>query len=139
MKSALVSLTLAVMAMGMLFVSSASAKARRVDHFSHTGTFVSAAHGKLAMTGHNGKEHTHAMAKDAKIMIDGKVGTLAGLTKGMHISVTTDKTGNVTAVTTLAAPVATAAAAVKPVSPAPVSTPVATAPAAKTPAVKPAK
>jgi hypothetical protein len=128
-----------MVAMGMLLVGSASAKARKVDHFSHTGIFVSAANGKLVMTGRNGKEHTHAMAKDAKIMIDGKAGALTGLTKGMHVSVTTDKTGNVTAVTTQAAPVVKATAAAKQHSPAPVSTPVATAPTVKTQAATPAK
>ncbi len=139
MRSALISLSVAVMAMGMLFVSSASAKARKVDHLSHTGTFVSAANGKLVMTGRNGQEHTHAMAKDAKIMIDGKAGALTGLKKGTHISVTTDKSGNVTAVTTLAAPVVKTTAAAKPASPAPVSTRAATHPASNTPAATPAK
>ncbi|MBI3839366.1 MAG: hypothetical protein HY288_15715 [Planctomycetia bacterium] len=139
MRSALVTLSMAVMSMGMLFVTSASAKARKVEHLSHTGTFVSVSSGKLVMTGQNGKEHTHAMAKDAKITIDGKAGALAGLKKGMFISVTTDKTGNVTAVTTLAAPVVKAAAAAKPAHPAPASTPAGAHPASSTPPATPAK
>jgi hypothetical protein len=123
MKSALVTLSMAAMAMGILFVSSASAKARKADHLSHTGTFVSASNGKLVMTGRNGKEHTHAVAKDVKVMIDGKAGALAGLKKGMHISVTMDKTGNVTAITTLAAQPGSAAAAVHPANCTPPVTP----------------
>jgi hypothetical protein len=139
MRSGLVTLSMAVVAVGILFVGSASAKARTADHRSHTGTFVSASGGNLVITGRNGKEHTHTVAKDAKITIDGKAGALAGLKKGMHVSVTTDKTGNVTTITTLAAPVVKAMAAAKPVSPAPVSTPVATAPAAKGSATTPVK
>jgi hypothetical protein len=138
MRSVLVTLSLAVMAIGMLYVSSASAKARKVDHLSHTGTFVSAANGKLVMTGRNGKEHTHAVAKDVKVMIDGKAGALPGLTKGTHISVTTDKTGNVTAVTALAAPVVKATTAAKPGIPAPASAPIVTHPANNTPTATPA-
>jgi hypothetical protein len=125
MKFAVVTLSVAVMAMGMLLVSPASAKAHKANHLSHTGTFVSASNGKLVMTGHNGKEHTHAMAKDAKIMIDGKAGALTGLKKGANISVTMDKTGNVTAVSTLPAPVAkttTTAGTVTPAVAKPLST-----------------
>jgi hypothetical protein len=114
---------LAVVAIGLLFVGSASAKARKVDPTSHTGTFVSATNGKLVMTGRNGKEHTHAMAKDAKVTIDGKAGALAGLKKGTHVSVTTDKTGNVTAVTTLAAPIAKAKTIARPASTTPAAVP----------------
>lgn len=123
MRSALVTLSMAAMAIGIVFVSSASAKARKADHLSYTGTFVSASNGKLVMTGRNGKEHTHAVAKDVKVTIDGKAGALAGLKKGMHISVTTDKTGNVTSVTTPLAQPGSAAAAAKPANSAPPVTP----------------
>jgi hypothetical protein len=116
MRSAFVILSVALMATGMLFVTSASAKVHKANHLSHTGTFVSASNGKLVMTGRNGKEHTHAVAKDAKIMIDGKAGTLAGLKKGTHISVTTDTTGSVTAVTTPVASPAKGATTAKPAS-----------------------
>jgi hypothetical protein len=46
---------------------SAEAKARGtgVTHTAHSGTFVSAAGGKLVMTGRNGKEHSHPLAKPA--------------------------------------------------------------------------
>jgi hypothetical protein len=123
MRSAFVSLSVAVMAMGMSFVTSASAKVHKSDHLSHTGTFVSVSNGKLMMTGKNGKEHTHAMAKDAKVMIDGKAGTLAGLKKGTQINVTTDKTGTVTAITTLVVPTTKATTTAKPASTTPAVTP----------------
>jgi hypothetical protein len=139
MKSLLVTLSVAVMGMGMLFVSSASAKAHRTDSTMHTGTVVSVAHGNLVMTGQQGKQHTRAMAKNAKITIDGKAGAVAGLKKGMHVSVTTDTTGNVTAVSTVAAPAAKATTVAKPATPAPVTTPAAVKPVSSAAPAVPAK
>jgi hypothetical protein len=72
----------------------------KAKHHSHTGTFVSASADKLVMTGHNGKEHTHPVAKSVTVTIDGKPGQLAALKKGMQITVTTDANGTVTAIST---------------------------------------
>ena len=131
MRFVAISMSVAVLALGMM-VAAASAKAPKnvtADHHqgTHYGTFVSSADGKLVMTGPNGKEHRHAVAKDVKFTIDGKPSTLAAFTKGMHISVTTDKTGNITVVSTVTAkpvaakpatttPVTKAAAPIKPAS-----------------------
>jgi hypothetical protein len=117
----------ALLAVGM-FVTAAEAKPRTQNH-PHTGTFVSATAGKLVMTGRAGKEHSHALAKDVKVTIDGKPGAVAGLKKGMTVSVTTDTSGAVTSIATVAAKPVTAA---KPATPA--STPAAPA----TTPVKPA-
>jgi len=113
MRFAVVTMSVAVLALG-LCVSSVQAKTKRAEHLSHHGTFVSASAGKLVMLGRNGKEHNHIVAKDVKVTIDGKPGTLAALKKGTHVSVTTDANGNVTAVTTLAAVAATPPAPVQP-------------------------
>jgi hypothetical protein len=129
MKLAVLTVAVAVMAMGM-FATSASAKAHRGDRLTHAGTVASAGGGKLVMTGRNGKDHTHAVAKDAKITIDGKAGTLEGLHKGMHVSVTTDHSGNVMAISTVAVtPTAPAAATSTTATPAK-ATPAKTAPPA---------
>jgi hypothetical protein len=105
----------AALAVGM-FVTSAEAKAK-TQTLSHHGTFVSASAGKMVMTGRNGKEHTHVVAKNVAVTIEGKPAALAGLKKGMHVSVTTDTNGAVTAISTRAAkPVASASTPVKPAS-----------------------
>ena len=58
------------------------------DH-EHEGTVVSVTETKLTMTDKDGKEHSHDVGTDAKIMIDGKDGKLADLKKGDKIKVTT--------------------------------------------------
>jgi hypothetical protein len=65
---------------------------------THDGTVVKAGDGKLTMTGKDGKEHSHNVAKDAKVTINGKPGKLDDLKEGMMITVTTDDNNNVTAV-----------------------------------------
>jgi hypothetical protein len=53
---------------------------------------VKAADGKLIMTDKDGKnEHSHFVAKDAKITVDGKPGKLEDLKPGQVIRVTTKK------------------------------------------------
>jgi hypothetical protein len=55
----------------------------------HEGMVVKAGGAKLTMTmkGEE-KEHTHAVAKDAKITLDGKATKLEELKKGYHVAVT---------------------------------------------------
>ena len=56
---------------------------------THEGKVVKVEAGKLTMTDKDGKnEHSHAVAKDAKITIDGKDGKLTDLKKGDKITVT---------------------------------------------------
>jgi len=61
----------------------------------HEGKVVEAAKGKLTMTDLDGKnKHTHQVADNAKITLDGKVAKLDELKSGYTVEVTTDgKTG----------------------------------------------
>lgn len=68
---------------------------------THEGTVVSAGNGKLVMTGTDGKEHSHDIGPDVVVTVNGKMGTLESLTKGMHIRVMTDAAGTVVAVSTV--------------------------------------
>ncbi len=60
---------------------------------THEGTFVKIDEQKLelVMKDKDGKEHTHKVAKDAKITIDAKAVKLADLKKDTKIKVTMDK------------------------------------------------
>jgi len=58
----------------------------------HEGKVVRVAEGKLVMTDTDGKnEHSHFVAKDAKITVDGKDSRLEDLKPGHMIRVTTKK------------------------------------------------
>ena len=63
---------------------------------THEGTVVKAENGKLFMKHKDGgKEHSHTLAPDAKITIDGRPAKLEDLKAGFSITVTTkpgDKT-----------------------------------------------
>jgi hypothetical protein len=62
---------------------------------THEGKVVSAADGKLTMTDKDGKNpHTHAVAPDATITIDGKAGKLSDLKAGTIVKVTAEKKGD---------------------------------------------
>lgn len=57
----------------------------------HEGTVVKTAEGKLTMTMKGStKQHSHDVAKNAKITIDGKQAKLDDLREGMVITVTTN-------------------------------------------------
>ena len=61
------------------------------DDKTHEGTVVSASAGKLTMTmTGDDKKHTHDVAQNAKISLDGKAAKLEDLKMGFHIKVTTD-------------------------------------------------
>jgi len=66
----------------------------KADASTHEGKVVSAAGTKLIMTDKDGKEHTHTLAADAKVSVDGRNAKVEDLRPGMRIRVTTDK-GNV--------------------------------------------
>jgi hypothetical protein len=51
----------------------------------------------MTMTG-DSKKHTHDVARDAKITVDGKAAKLEDLKEGFHIKVTTDDKNVVKAV-----------------------------------------
>ncbi len=56
---------------------------------THEGTVVSVSGDKLTMRDNDGKEMTHTLARDAKVMCDGKECQLSDLKPGMRIWVTT--------------------------------------------------
>jgi hypothetical protein len=56
---------------------------------THEGTVVSVSKDKIVMKGADKKEHTHTLAKDAKITCDGKACILSDLKPGQRIRVTT--------------------------------------------------
>jgi len=60
---------------------------------THEGTVVSFAGDKLMMTA-GGKEHSHTLAKDAKLTIDGKEAKQADFKAGRKIRVTTGKSSD---------------------------------------------
>lgn len=71
-----------------------SAPALAADENTHEGLVVKAADGKLTMTDKEGKkEHTHPVAKDARITLDGKAAKLEDLKKGFKVKVTTEGKG----------------------------------------------
>jgi len=62
---------------------------------THSGTVVKAGDGKLTMTDKDGKnEHTHDVAKDAKITCEGKECKLEDLQKGFIVTVTLENKGD---------------------------------------------
>ena len=62
---------------------------------THEGKVVKAESKKLTMTDKDGKNpHTHAVAPDATITIDGKAGKLSDLKAGTIVKVTAEKKGD---------------------------------------------
>lgn len=117
--------TIAVVAValaGTMFLAGASAAEKKAVSHSHEGTVVSAANGKLTMTGKDKKEHSHDVLATAKITIDGKDAKLDALKKGMAISVTTDNDGKVTAISSGKAATKSHSAKTAVKAPAPVTT-----------------
>jgi hypothetical protein len=80
------------------------APALAADEATHDGLMVKAGDGKLTMTDKEGKkEHTHNVAKDAKISCDGKECKLGDLKKGVKVSVTTEGKGELATATKIEA------------------------------------
>jgi hypothetical protein len=65
---------------------------------AHEGTFVSFSNNKLVMADKDGKEHSHTLAKDAKITLDGKPAKCEDFKKGVKITVTTPENDPTTAI-----------------------------------------
>src|SRR5262245_23134885 len=74
------SILLAVLALAVFVAAPAGADEKKGD--THEGTVVKAGDGKLTMADKDKKEHTHTVAVDAKITIDGKDAKLADLKAG---------------------------------------------------------
>src|SRR4051812_29512790 len=84
-------LPLFLVALALVAFVSAPALAEKNAGDSHEGKVVSATGNKLVMADKDGKEHTHTLAENAKVMVDGKAGKSADLRAGMRIRVTTKK------------------------------------------------
>jgi len=62
---------------------------------THEGKIVKAEAGKLTMTDKEGKnQHTHDVATDAKITLNGKDAKITDLKAGQKVKVTTEKKGD---------------------------------------------
>lgn len=72
---------------------------------THDGYVVKAGDGQLTMTLAKGarEEHSHMVATDAKITVDGKESKLEDLKKGDHIRVTEERKGDKKMVTKIVA------------------------------------
>lgn len=86
-------LALFVVALAVALVADPAGRADDKDKpGTHEGIVVKAGENKLTMTDKEGKnEHTHLVAKDAKITCDGKECKLDELKKGLTVKVTTEK------------------------------------------------
>jgi len=93
MTSRVLPLLLALLAVFVLATNPALAADKKDN--THSGVVVKAGDGKLTMTDKAGKnEHTHDVAKDAKITFDGKEVKLEDLQKGATITVTVEGKGD---------------------------------------------
>jgi hypothetical protein len=81
------SLSLAALALALFAAGPALADDKGTVHDGHV---VKVADGKLTMTGKDKKEHTHDVAKDAQITLDGKKAKLSDLKPHTHVKVTMD-------------------------------------------------
>lgn len=77
---------LLALTVSLLFV--ASAVAEKAVERTHDGKVVSVSSEKLVMTGLDGKEHSHGLANDAKLTLDGKSCQADELKTGFRIRVT---------------------------------------------------
>ena len=79
------SLSLVVAVLALVCFVAAPALAEKAD--THDGTFVKADDKTLTMKGKGDKEHSHALAKDVKVTLDGKEAKLADIKAGTKIKV----------------------------------------------------
>ena len=79
------SIVAAILAL-VCFVAAPALAEKKAD--THEGTFVKADEKTLTMKGKDDKEHSHDLAKDAKVTLDGKEAQLADIKAGTKIKVT---------------------------------------------------
>jgi hypothetical protein len=83
----LLSLIVVGLAFGM-FLGSAVADQPQATN-AHDGKFVSASGNQFTMSDDKGAQHTHTLATNGKVMLDGKDSSLQNLKPGMRVKVTT--------------------------------------------------
>lgn len=82
---------LSVVVLVVALVALAGLPLRAADDKVHEATVVKAGDGKITLTFKgDDKKHTHDVAKDAKITLDGKVAKLEELKEGFPVKVTMD-------------------------------------------------
>ena len=84
--------SLSALALSFCVMSASAFAAKEAEEATHDGNVVSITSTKLVMTnkGHkDGKEHTHTLATDAKLTLDGKACKAEDLKAGTKIRVTT--------------------------------------------------
>lgn len=81
------SLSLEILSLGLL-LGAAAVSAEDAKANTHDGKVVSMIDDQLVMTNKEGKEHTHTVAADAKLTLDGKACKAADLKLGLKIRVT---------------------------------------------------
>jgi hypothetical protein len=74
------------------FKLTVAVKDKQAEEAMHDGSVVSITGNKLVMTGKEGQEHSHTLAADAKLTLDGKVCKAGDLKPGTRIRVTTQGT-----------------------------------------------
>ena len=77
------------MVLAVLVVVASALAAQQTDEATHDGTVVSITGDTLVMATADAKEHSHTLAADAKLTLDGKVCKAADLKPGAKIRVTT--------------------------------------------------
>ena len=87
----MLSLSVAALALALFAVSPT-----RAAESVHEGHVVKVAEGKLTIAGKDKKDHTHDVAKDAAITVDGKKAKLEDLKPHMHAKVTMDDKHTIT-------------------------------------------
>lgn len=80
--------TMCLLAAAVVLGWGGPARAQEKKDHVHEGHVVKVADGKLTMAGADKKEHTHPVAKDAKITIDGKDAKLDDLKPHTRVKVT---------------------------------------------------
>ena len=81
---------LLLLAVALMVCLAAPVAAYEADKNSHDGTFVKATSDNAFVMEDKGKEHTHTLSADAKVVgPDGKACKLSDLKKGQKIRVTT--------------------------------------------------
>ncbi len=83
------SISLSAIALAVLAGSAVAFTAEDEKEATHDGTIVSITSTELVMKGKDDKDHTHTLAKDAKMTLDGKDCKLEDLKAGLKIRVTT--------------------------------------------------
>ncbi len=93
---------MSAIALAVLAGSAAAFTAEDAKEATHDGTIVSITSTELVMKGKDDKEHSHTLAKNAKLTLDGKTCKTEDLKAGLKIRVTT-KTGDAKAATNVEA------------------------------------